>query len=94
VTWNLLSRLGPGAFETISGEVVKAILITLTKNDKLNDLSGLVNNNTSDSIDNIIAGYDVSECKSAEDKANNLSKCDIISVHQAEQIKNPDIRLY
>ena len=27
--WHLLARLGPGAFETISGEVVKAILLTL-----------------------------------------------------------------
>ena len=29
-TWHLLARLGPGAFETISGEVVKAILLTLS----------------------------------------------------------------
>lgn len=29
-TWNLLARLGAGAFETITGEVVNAILITLT----------------------------------------------------------------
>ena len=28
-TWQLLARLGPGAFETISGEVVKAVLLTL-----------------------------------------------------------------
>ena len=31
-TWHLLARLGPGAFETISGEVVKAILLTLSRN--------------------------------------------------------------
>ena len=30
-TWRLLARLGPGAFVTISGEVVKAILLTLTR---------------------------------------------------------------
>ena len=30
-TWHLLARLGPGAFETISGEVVKAILLTLSR---------------------------------------------------------------
>jgi hypothetical protein len=29
-TWNLLVRLGSGAFETITGEVVNAILLTLT----------------------------------------------------------------
>ncbi|MFZ4851296.1 MAG: Eco57I restriction-modification methylase domain-containing protein, partial [Caldilinea sp.] len=28
-TWQLLARLGPGAFETISGEVVKAVLLSL-----------------------------------------------------------------
>lgn len=30
-TWNLVARLGPRAFETISGEVVQAILLTLSK---------------------------------------------------------------
>ena len=30
-TWRLLARLGPGAFETISGEVVKAILLTASR---------------------------------------------------------------
>ena len=29
--WHLIARLGPGAFETISGEVVKAILISLSR---------------------------------------------------------------
>ena len=31
--WHLLARLGPGAFETISGEVVKATLLTLSRGD-------------------------------------------------------------
>ncbi len=30
-TWHLLAWLGPGAFETISGEVVKAVLLTLSR---------------------------------------------------------------
>ena len=30
-TWQLIARLGPGAFETISGEVVKAILLTISR---------------------------------------------------------------
>jgi len=29
VQWNLLARLGPGAFETISGEVVQAVLLAM-----------------------------------------------------------------
>ncbi len=32
-SWRLLARLGPGAFETISGEVVKAILLTASRGD-------------------------------------------------------------
>ena len=32
-TWHLLARLGPGAFETISGEVVKAVLLTLSRGE-------------------------------------------------------------
>ena len=32
-TWHLLALLGPGAFETISGEVVQAILLTLSRSD-------------------------------------------------------------
>ena len=32
-TWHLTARLGPGAFETISGEVVKAILLTLSRSN-------------------------------------------------------------
>ncbi|MDE0190816.1 MAG: N-6 DNA methylase [Gammaproteobacteria bacterium] len=31
--WHLIARLGPGAFETISGEVVKAILLTLSRSN-------------------------------------------------------------
>ena len=33
-TWNLLAWLGPGAFETISGEVVKAALLTLSRGNQ------------------------------------------------------------
>lgn len=90
VKWNLLSRLGPGAFETISGEVVKAILITLTKGSKTNDLPGLINNELSAPNDNMIAGYDTSEYSTSEDKAYNLNKCKIIRVCQVAQINNPD----
>ena len=33
-TWRLLAWLGPGAFETISGEVVKAALLTLSRGNQ------------------------------------------------------------
>ena len=40
-TWHLIARLGPGAFETISGEVVKAILITLSQGIVVGNRDGL-----------------------------------------------------
>ena len=33
-TWNLIAWLGPGAFETISGEVVKVALLTLSRGNQ------------------------------------------------------------
>ena len=33
-TWNLIAWLGPGAFETISGEVVKAALLTISRGNQ------------------------------------------------------------
>ena len=38
----MLARLGPGAFETISGEVVKAILLTLSRGNAASHLAELV----------------------------------------------------
>jgi hypothetical protein len=59
-TWNLLARLGSGAFETITGEVVNAILITVT--------------HALPTKDQILSGIDASAPKSPEEKALILSK--------------------
>lgn len=75
-TWHLISRLGPGAFDTISGEVVKAILI-------------LISRERSDS-EQIISGVDVSEQKAVEGKALGLVEGEIKRVGQTEQLDNPD----
>jgi hypothetical protein len=89
-TWNLISRLGPGAFETISGEVVKAILIVLTRKNPRIGSSNLFDTELSESIKNLISGCDVSEYKTVDEKANQLKNCRIISVSQADQLNNPD----
>jgi len=78
-TWHLISRLGPGAFDTISGEVVKAILI-------------LISRERSES-EQIISGVDVSEQKAVEEKAMGLVEGEIKRVGQEEQLKNPDARI-
>lgn len=85
-TWNLVARLGAGAFETISGEVVKAILITLSRgnDNQSGDLLG------SDDKPHMLRGVDVSTPRTAAEKAAQLITDEVKSVSQAQQLENPD----
>lgn len=78
-TWNLIARLGPRAFETISGEVVQAILITLSKGEAAPGA--------------LLHGLDVSGLKTAADKVAQLLIEPPKSVTQAKQLENPDARI-
>ncbi|CCQ42145.1 DNA methyltransferase [Yersinia enterocolitica] len=78
-TWSLLARLGSKAFETISGEVVQAILITLNK--------GSAPEGT------LLHCLDVSEVKSASEKAEQLKISSPKGLVQARQLENPDARI-
>lgn len=89
-TWHLIARLGAGAFETISGEVVKAILISLSRGIEAKENKGLF---AEESLKNLIRGVDVSEPRTAAEKAAQLHKAEIKSVEQAKQLKNPDARI-
>ncbi|HGF7365008.1 TPA: DNA methyltransferase [Vibrio cholerae] len=75
-TWNLVARLGPRAFETISGEVVQAILITLSKGAAPQGA--------------LLHGLDVSAPKTAAEKAERLLVESLKYVEQAKQLGNPD----
>jgi hypothetical protein len=89
-TWHLIARLGPGAFETISGEVVKAILINLSRGNSHKEKGGLFGDSREG---NLIRGVDVSEPRTAAEKTAQLLKADIKSVGQAAQLENPDARV-
>jgi hypothetical protein len=78
-TWNLLARLGPGAFDTISGEVVNAILLTLT--------------NATPSASQILRGLDVSAPRTVEGKAALLREAGVVALEQTGQLGNPDARV-
>ena len=80
VTWQLLARLGPGAFETIGGEVVKAILLTLSRRN-----AAKPNRN--------MYGVDVSEDRTAGDKSAHLRTAKTTRVTQKQQLRNPDARI-
>lgn len=88
--WHLIARLGPGAFETISGEVVKAILITLSRGNVAGQHGGLFGETDAA---NLLRGVDVSEPRTAADKAAGLITAEIKEVEQAKQLENPDARV-
>ena len=85
-TWNLIARLGSGAFETISGEVVKAILINISRGNT-HIAEGFF---ASEDRGNMIHGLDVSEPRTATKKAAQLLLTEIKEVEQAKQLENPD----
>lgn len=72
-------KLGPGAFETISGEVVNVSLVSLT--------------NTAPSKADSFYGIDVSSDTDTPAKATSLRTRNGISLLQNAQISNPDSRL-
>ena len=72
--WNSLARLGPGAFETISGEVVNVALVTLTTLRKCNPA---------------VAGVDTYADKGSDAKAVQLREGLLVSFDQAVQSANP-----
>jgi hypothetical protein len=85
-TWHLLARLGPGAFETISGKVVKAVLLNISRgNTHIAD--GLF---ASGIRGNVIHGLDVSELPTVPKKAECLLLNNIEQVEQAKQLGNPN----
>lgn len=89
-TWNGLARLGSGAFDTISGEVVKGILISLTKSSRQGFNDGLFDK---DAEPNRFFGIDVSEGASGLEKANLLINSTTNMLSQNAQIDNPDSRI-
>jgi hypothetical protein len=77
----MIVRLGSGAFETISGEVVKAILLVMSrgrhgKNEEV-----------------LIRGIDASESRTAQAKAELLLVDEIKEMEQDKQLENPDARV-
>ena len=76
--WDFVARLGPHAFETVSGEVVNVALIGLTR--------------LSPSDEHKFTGWDVVNAKSAEEKAL-LLRHSSIQVSQKNQVSNPDSKI-
>ena len=79
VRWKLLARLGPRAFDTISGEVVKAILLTLATEQP--------------DVDAALWGIDASEERTVDKKERGLRSLSMTFVKQLGLLANPDARV-
>jgi hypothetical protein len=73
---NVITRLGPGAFETISGEVVNAALVQIT--------------NVTPAINHSFASIDVSLSGSISEKARQLQSDEPGRLIQKNQLSSPD----
>ena len=89
-TWHVLARLGPGAFETVTGEVVKAILLTLSHEHPHSRFDGMT---VAISAPPAMRGLDVSDFRTTGEKAARLRDAETLSVGQALQLRNPDARV-
>ena len=87
-TWHLITRLGPGAFETISGEIVKAILIILSRGNPAGQ-----NLLECERPEHLIRGMDVSGLRKAAEKASGILTAEIKEISQEGQLRNPDARV-
>ena len=74
--WRFLATLGPGAFETITGEVVNTCLLAI----------GSAPSGVNDSF----AWLDVSDCPTFTEKAAALAEVAATTLTQASQLDNPD----
>lgn len=79
LSWTCVARLGPRAFETISGEVVSVSLLCLSK---------MAPHSTQ-----ILSGIDASVGRDTRSKSRLLQAGEIIAIRQAVQLRNPDARL-
>ncbi|MGP9667634.1 MULTISPECIES: Eco57I restriction-modification methylase domain-containing protein [unclassified Psychrobacter] len=88
-TWHLIARLGAKAFQTPMWDF-NVQLITLSQGKKSDDVVDLFSSTKSPQW---ICGIDVSEPRTAAEKAALLMIDDMKSVKQAKQLENPDARI-
>lgn len=77
--WNAVAKLGPGAFETITGEIVNVALVIMTRQ--------------APSPGHEFCGLDVEDTAGAAEKASRMRSEPVVLVGQEDQLRNPDARV-
>ena len=88
-TWRLIARLGPQGFQTPMWDF-NVQLITLSRGNPTKASGGLFGDAEPGKL---IRGLDVSEPRTAAEKAEQLLTTEIKIVEQAKQLNNPDARV-
>ena len=89
-SWHLIARMGEGAFESSAAAGAFVALITLSRGNAAGQSADLLH---SGEQGNWIRGVDVSEVRTAVEKAAGLLADDVKSVEQGRQLRNPDARV-
>ncbi|MDM3418891.1 BREX-1 system adenine-specific DNA-methyltransferase PglX [Citrobacter sp. Cb021] len=79
MNWGLVVKLGSGAFDTISGEVVKAVLISLSS--------------ASEPSGDDFCGMDISDNRGSKEKSDKLKHEAFILLNKKQQMKNAETRV-
>ena len=89
-TWHLLARLGEGGFDSSAAAGAFVALLTLSRGHPAGGQPGLFDD---DATAGTMYGLDVSESRTAGEKAIRLQEAEITGVGQARQLENPDARV-
>ena len=89
-TWHLIARLGEGGFDSSAAAGAFVAMISLSRGNHAQTSGGLFGEAEQT---NRLRGVDVSEPRTAAEKAAQLLKSKIKTVSQAKQLKNPDARV-
>ena len=89
-TWHLLARLGEGGFDSPAAAGAFVALLTLSRGNPARHLGGLFSEITTAGT---MYGLDVSESRTASEKAAQLREAEVKGVEQARQLENPDARI-
>lgn len=90
-TWHFIARLGEHGFDSSAAAGAFVAMITLSRGNAKSNDGELFQNKTEKP--EFIRGIDVSEPRTAQEKAQQLLTGEIKSVEQAKQLGNPDARI-
>ena len=89
-TWDLLARLGEGGFDSSAAAGAFVTMLSLSRRNPAGHSNGLFGEGNESSM---MYGLDVSDFRTAGEKAKWLSRMEIKGVEQARQFENPDARV-